>query len=139
MKKLLPKLYKIGGCDFDIDEDNIIEVLKAIFHGIGDLFSLKQNLKNLCQDFYNDFIYSIPQEAELQQEAYKRIMNFMIPKLQPGQFNIGFRAFNGIKPYTQPLCTTKPLTSEVQLEPLQTEDVEKILKGLEDLKKRITF
>ncbi len=66
-------------------------------------------------------------------------MNFMIPKLQPGQFNIGFRAFNGIKPYTQPLCTTKPLTSEVQLEPLQTEDVEKILKGLEDLKKRITF
>ncbi len=73
MKKLLPKLYKIGGCDFDIDEDNIIEVLKAIFHGIGDLFSLKQNLKNLCQDFYNDFIYSILRKLNCNRKLIKEL------------------------------------------------------------------
>lgn len=78
MQKALPGLFGSGYIDYDFsDEDNPIEIVKIIATGIGDIFGLKKNLKRLCKDFYNDFLRSIPQIPELQQEAYKRIINFI--------------------------------------------------------------
>ena len=78
---LFPKMYKKGyvndeGDFVDPDNDSGAEIVKALFTGMGDLLSIKKNLKKYFRDTHKQFIKSIPSESELQKKAYKRIVDF---------------------------------------------------------------
>lgn len=80
MQKILPGLAEKGYLDDSVDPfdgDNLWKTLGVIVTGAKDLWNLKNRLKELCREIYDDFIFIIPQTSELQQEAYKRIVNFM--------------------------------------------------------------
>jgi len=77
MRKVFPRLTKKGYLDDSFNGDTFGEILEAIVTGIKDFWNIKERLKKICREIYSDFASSIPQTAEFQQEAYKRIVNFM--------------------------------------------------------------
>ncbi len=83
-KALMPNMYRKGYIDeagefIDVDDESGVEIIKAIVTGIGDILSLKRNLKKFCRKTHKQFIESIPTESELQRKAYERIVEFVKP------------------------------------------------------------
>ena len=81
-KALMPNMYRKGYMDesgdfIDTDSDSGAEMIKAILTGMGDLLSIKKNIKMFCKDMHKQFIISIPSESELQKKAYKQIVDFI--------------------------------------------------------------
>lgn len=80
--KVLPKLGRYIDGDFEIfDNDSISlsEILKMIGAGVGDLFSLKKNLKHALREFYWSLCQSIPTQDEIQAKACEQIVNYIRP------------------------------------------------------------
>jgi len=85
MKQIAPNLFQKGyineNGDFnDSNGETLLGILKMITAGIGDLFSVKKNLKKICRGIYEEFLKAIPSEPELQQKAYERIVAYMNPE-----------------------------------------------------------
>ena len=61
------------------DNDNIsfFELIGMIGGGIGDLFSLKKNIRSAFYEMQEGMLKSLPSEEEVQQEAYERIIQYM--------------------------------------------------------------
>lgn len=75
---LFPNLFKNGyvdrSGDFSTPDESFFGIIGAIVSGIGDVFSLKPNMKKACRAFHLDYLRSLPSEHDLQQMAYERIV-----------------------------------------------------------------
>ena len=79
--KMFPGMAKKGYIDGDDfvsgDDTSVPELLKMIGTGIADLAGLKKNLKRICRDVHSDFIANLPTMAELQKEAFQKMIEVM--------------------------------------------------------------
>lgn len=75
-KKLLPKFGKYLDND-DYDNPKLSYIFEGIISAIGDLISIKKNLKKFALEIYNEYISYVPDENELQKNAYNRIIEVM--------------------------------------------------------------
>lgn len=84
MAKMFPKVgrYMDGNGELP-DDSSIFELLGIIGAGVGDLFSLKKNLKRAMQECKWRFIQGIPSQDEIQAKAYERIVEYMKPDIPP--------------------------------------------------------
>lgn len=82
LANVLPKFGRYIDVDGEIHNDgSIAEILKMIGAGVGDLFSLRKNLKKaLWKECWGPIYDSIPPQDEIQAKAYERIVNYIRPK-----------------------------------------------------------
>lgn len=82
-EKVLPRMRKYmdeNGEFSDGDNDSIGELFSMIGAGIGDLFSLKKNIKKALQEMKWELMYqSIPSQDEIQSKAFEQIVAFIKP------------------------------------------------------------
>lgn len=66
------------GCLPDGDNNSVRKMFGMIGAGIGDLFTLKKNLKKLLREAKQKLMYeSIPSQQEIQTKAYERIVTYI--------------------------------------------------------------
>lgn len=79
LKEILPYMDKKGFVGEDdellVDDDNLWDILKALKVMVVDLVGLKKNCKKFIKSLYDDFCRNIPDESELQKNAYNRIVD----------------------------------------------------------------
>lgn len=80
-RKIFPKTGKYmdkNGEFPDGDDSSIFETLRMIGAGIGDLFSLKKNLKKALQELLQNFMErSIPSQDDIRTKVCERILKYM--------------------------------------------------------------
>ena len=83
--RLLPRIDRYMNADGEIAGDGSIgEILGMVIAGIGDLFSLKKNIKKALRDMRWKLIHrSFPSREEIQKKAYKRIVAYIRSKVPP--------------------------------------------------------
>ena len=61
--------------NFQDDNLSFFGMIEMIGGGIGDIFNLKENFKNILREFKYDFLYNTPSQREIQKEVYKKIID----------------------------------------------------------------
>ena len=78
LAKLFPRLAKRYDLNSDLPDDPpLSELLQIIGAGIGDMWSLKKNIKKFLQNIKTEIILSVPSEETIQREACQRIINYI--------------------------------------------------------------
>lgn len=77
MSKIMPNISKYMDDNGNLQDDNLsfFEKIGMFAGGIGDIFNLKENFKNILREFKYDFLYNTPSQREIQKEVYKKIID----------------------------------------------------------------
>lgn len=77
MSKIMPNISKYMDDNGNLQDDNLsfFEKIGMFAGGIGDIFNLKENFKNILREFKYDFLNNTPSQREIQKEVYKKIID----------------------------------------------------------------
>ena len=73
----MPNISKYMDDNGNLQDDNLsfFEKIGMFAGGIGDIFNLKENFKNILREFKYDFLNNTPSQREIQKEVYKKIID----------------------------------------------------------------
>ena len=80
MSKIMPNISKYMDDNGNLQDDNLsfFEKIGMFAGGIGDIFNLKENFKNILREFKYDFLYNvIPSQSEIPEDPYKKIIDIL--------------------------------------------------------------